>query len=92
MDEMDQVVGGASGLMLNGKWVPEEDVNNLYINMAGIFGYEIAAATFCKASGFSKTEIAKASWGCQSDKESMYCLITQCLTTFGKIGDGGKTF
>ena len=92
-DAVEQVVGGAlAGLYLNGKFVDEETVYNLFLNMTDKFGYNIAADVFCESTGFAKNEIAKARRGNQSDKENMYCLITQCFTTFGKIQNGGKTF
>ena len=92
-DMAEQVVGGElAGLFLNGKFVDKETVYNLFLNMTDKFGYNIAANVFCESTGFAKIEIAKASSGNQSDKENMYCLITQCFTTFDKIQNGGKTF
>ena len=90
MEEMEQVVGGElGGLFLNGKFVDKETVYDLYLNMTDIFGFEIAADVFCQATGFSTNEIPH---GGGNDKERMYKLITQCLTTFDKIQNGGKTF
>ena len=92
-DMAEQVVGGElAGLYLNGKFVDKETVYNMFLNMTDIYGYMTAAKTFCAATGFSENEIAKVRSGNQSDKESMYCLITQCFTTFDKIQNGGKTF
>ncbi|MBQ3760439.1 MAG: hypothetical protein II875_00340 [Clostridia bacterium] len=92
-DAAEQVVGGElAGLFLNGKFVDEETVYNLFLNMADLYGYDIAANVFCESTGFSKVEINKAHRGGASDKENMYCLITQCFTTFSKIEGGGKTF
>ena len=91
--ELEQVVGGElSGLYLNGKFVDKETVYNLFLNMTDKFGYMTAANVFCKATGFSENEIGKAMSGSQTDKENMYCLITQCFTTFDKIQNGGKTY
>jgi len=90
-DAAEQVVGGElAGLYLNGKFVDKETVYNLFLNMTDQFGYDIAANMFCQATGFSKTEIANHHGG--TDKTRMYALITQCLTTFDKIQNGGKTF
>ena len=92
-DMVKQVVGGElAGLFLNGKFVEKEEVYNLFLNMAGIYGYNIAANAFCQATGFSTDEIAKARRGGASDKTNMYTLITKCFTTFSKIEGGGKTF
>ena len=91
-DAAEQVVGGINGLFLNGVWTPEEQVYDLFLNMAGIYGYDLAARVFCESSGFDKNEIAKISGGKWSDKERMYALITQCFTTFDKIQGGGKTY
>ena len=92
-DTAEQVVGGElAGLYLNGKFVDKETVYNLFIDMTGIYGYDIAANVFCEASGFSKNEIKKAYNRMVSEKECMYALITQCFTTFDKIQGGGKTF
>ena len=91
-DMAEQVVGGKlAGLFLNGKFVDEATVYNLFLNMTDQFGYDIAAYVFCESTGFSKNEIAISS-NYKSDKERMYCLITQCFTTFDKIQNGGKTF
>ena len=91
-DMAEQVVGGMNGLYLNGVWTPEEEVYDLFINMAGAYNFDVAANVFCEMTGFDKNEIAAARSGNQSDKENMYCLITQCFTTFDKIQNGGKTF
>ena len=93
MEEIEQVVGGElGGLFLDGRYTPREDVYNMFLNMADIYGYNIAADVFCRMTGFATNEIAKAHRGGSSDKENMYTLITQCFTTFDKIQNGGKTF
>ena len=93
MEEMEQVVGGElDGLYINGKFVDKETVYNLYLNMTDVFGFDIAADNFCNASGFSKNEIRYLCNGNKTPKEKMYCLITQCFTTFDKIQNGGRTF
>ena len=92
-DMAEQVVGGElAGLYLNGKFVDKETVYDLFLNMTDIFGYNTAANVFCESTGFDKNEITNACWGQQSAKENMYCLITQCFTTFDIIQNGGKTF
>ena len=92
-DAAEQVVGGElAGLYLNGKFVDKETVYLLFIEMTGLYGYDVAAVAFCQATGFSETEIKKAHSGGASDKTNMYTLITQCFTTFDKIQGGGKTF
>ena len=89
-DMAEQVVGGElTGLYLNGNFVDEATVYDLFLSMTDKFGYDIAANVFCEASGFSKNEIAKREG---TDKERMFSLITQCFTTFDKIQNGGKTF
>ena len=92
-DAAEQVVGGElAGLYLNGIFVDKETVYNLFLNMAGLYGYDVAADMFCEATGFSKTEIANSGGRNSSDKTNMYTLITQCFTTFDKIQNGGSTY
>ena len=91
-DMAEQVVGGElAGLFLNGEFVDKETVYVLFLDMAGLYGYDIAANVFCESTGFAKTEIANQ-YGGGTDKQRMYALITQCFTTFDKIQNGGKTF
>ena len=92
-DMVEQVVGGElAGLYLNGTFVEKEMVYNLFLNMTDLYGYRTAANVFCEATGFNKNEIIATRSGNSTDKENMYQLITQCLTTFDKIQNGGSTY
>lgn len=83
MDEMDKVSGGVD-ILVNGTIMPDDEVYGVAMAMVDAYGYNAAAAAFCKMTKLDPYEINRTyNSGC-SDKENMEFLVRRCVQIYSK--------